>query len=1105
MHVPHWISGIILLLLVACSAPEPEDDTMFTLMPSRSTGIDFRNDLTEDIYSVNNVLSFEYYYNGGGVAIGDINNDGLADVFLTGNTSDNQLYLNKGKMRFENISATSGILVPKAEFSTGVTMADVNGDGWLDIYVCQGGPNPDPARRQNLLFINNQDNTFREEGAAYGLDDSNMSTQAAFFDADKDGDLDCFVMNYSKYFRVDLGLVFRDLESKQRLIEASSRYFRNDNGKYVDVTEAAGMLKYGYGLGLVVSDINDDGWLDIYQANDYSVPDFMYINQRDGTFRDEQNERSKQISWFAMGADIADINNDGLKDIGVVDMAADDHIRDKTLMAAMDTRLFNYAVNNLGYQYQYMFNSMQLNTGNGNFSNVANLTGLAKTDWSWAALFADFDLDGYKDYFVSNGYRRYARDNDFRIALRKAREENGGNVPNHLRQQYYEMMPEVKLSNIMMRNTGKLYFENVESAWGLDQPGYSNGAAYGDLDNDGDLDLIVNNIDDEVSIYRNEARSVTGHHYLRVQLQSQKDMTGTTVSVRTGDEEQMLEFSVARGFQSAVDPTLVFGLGEATRIDRLFVRWPDGRGQELRDLTVDQTITLDHADGSGGRTAPQTDDPLFSKLSTEAAGGFIHQENPYDDFVKEILLPYQQSTLGPCISSGDADGDGRIDFFVGGAIGQEGALMLQKEDGRFEPSQLQPWSAHRNSEDLGSVFFDADNDGDLDLYVVSGGNEVEPGNILLQDRLYLNNGSGRYRHAPSALPEMRTGGMRVAANDYDQDGDLDLFVGGRHKPGHYPDHDPSYLLENQNGRFIDVTDERAPGLRDAGMVNDIEWTDFDNDGNTDLVLAREWNSIAFYRNTGAGLEDVTGGSGVADLHGWWLQLALADVDNDGDQDLIAGNLGKNSKFYASAEHPFRIFASDFDDNGTWDLVLGKDYQGELVPVRGRECSSQQMPFILEKFPTYKQFATASLPEILGPAEMETSVQLQVTEFRSMVLLNDGTGNFSPQPLPTMVQMSPAYGIVSTDLDNDGNLDLVIGGNLYTTEVETPRLDASNGFVLRGDGTGAFDVVPSSGFHVPGDVRDVVMIPGSRLLHFVVAQNDAPLEIFTLSTTEPVLF
>lgn len=1100
MYKLGWILSLSVLTLVGCDTQQSEGTTLFNLLSPKATGIDFRNDLAEDIYTVNNVLSFEYYYNGGGVAIGDINNDGLSDLFFTGNTAANQLYLNKGKMRFENISASSGILVPKAAFSTGVTMADVNGDNFLDIYVCQAGPDPNASGRENLLFINNRDNTFREAAAEYGLNDSNRSTQAAFFDADKDGDLDCFVMNYSKYFRVDLGLVFKDLENKQRVIEASSRFFRNDNGKYTDVTEPAGMLKYGYGLGLVVSDINDDGWLDIYQANDYSVPDFMYINQRNGTFRDEQNNRSKQISWFAMGADVADINNDGLKDIGVVDMAAADHIRGKTLMASMDPRLFWYAINDLGYQYQYMFNSMQINTGGGKFSNVANLTGLAKTDWSWASLFADFDNDGHKDYFVSNGYRRYARDNDFRIALRKAREENGGNVPNALRQQYYEMMPEVKLANVMMRNTGDLHFDEVTDDWGMNHPGYSNGAAYGDLDNDGDLDLVVNNIDNNALVYQNNTRSSLGNNYLRVALESVKDITGTTVEVWAGDMYQILEHSVARGFQSAVDPVLLFGLGTIEKIDRLFVRWPNGRGQEMLDIGVNQTLTLYQREGTGSRQPNVLPEALFTRLTSGSTGYFSHQENFFDDFTNEILLPYKQSTLGPYLSSGDVNNDGREDFFISGASGQAGSLMLQTVAGEFEPARSQPWSAHADCEDLGSALFDADGDGDLDLYVISGGNEFVSGHENLLDRLYFNNGSGKFSYRASALPAMRTSALRVAPGDYDGDGDLDLFVGGRHKPGHYPDHDPSYLLENQGGIFADVTDAVAPTLRNAGLVNDAHWIDFDNDGRTDLVLAREWNSIGFYNNTETGFNDVTEASGLSDYRGWWFRLAKADVDNDGDIDLIAGNLGENSKFHAEVDHPFRVFASDFDENGSWDLVLSKEYQGELVPVRGRECSSQQMPFILEKFPTYKDFATASLPDIYGSEELDRSVHLDVTEFKSMVLINDGSGHYSPKPLPALTQMAPAYGIVCKDLNSDGNMDLIIAGNMYQTEVETPRLDAGNGFVLKGDGSGSFTPVLHTGFHVPGDVRDLILVPGVDVSVLVVAQNSGPVEAFTFTSS-----
>lgn len=877
---------------------------------------------------------------------------------------------------------------------------------------------------------------------------------------------------------------------------------RNDGDRFTDITEEAGMLQYGYGLGLVISDINEDGLLDIYQANDYSVPDFMYINNGDGTFTDEIKTRTKQLSWFAMGADIADINNDGLLDIGVVDMAATDHVRDKTLMAPMDANLFWFAVDSMSYQYQYMFNSLQLNTGNGQFSNVANITGVARTEWSWSSLFADFDNDGFKDYFITNGYRRYHRDNDFRNALKEAREANGGIVPNALRQKYYEMMPQVKLSNMLARNDGQLHFTDIATEWGLGDPCYSNGAAYGDLDNDGDLDLVVSNIDDLAYLYRNNAVGVSDNHYLRIDLESPHSVIGTRVRAMSGDQIFLVEHSPVRGFQSSVDPIMHLGLGDLETVD-LEVLWPDGKRQMLNDVSTNKTIALNYANASHASNAIAKPDPLLLSQDAGSLGlPYRHVENAFNDFQKEILLPYKQSTLGPQISVGDVNGDLREDIFIGGAHGQSGVLHLQRESGGFESSPSAPWSAHRASEDLGSVFFDADGDGDLDLYVVSGGNEFSPGASELQDRLYFNDGKGSFEYRQAALPVMRSSGMRVAAADFDGDQDLDLYVGGRHKPGHYPDNDKSYLLRNDRGRFTDITDAYAPELRNPGMVNDVLWTDLNADKRPDLLLAIEWGPVKCYSNTGAGFKDITHDLNLGEHKGWWMNLVAEDIDADGDQDLVAGNLGLNSKFYASQEKPFLVFGNDFDSTGTWDLVLSKKYKDHLVPVRGRQCSSEQMPFIKEKFSTFNAFATASLEDIYGEQKLENSLRLETTEFRSMLFVNDG-GVFRPEALPVEVQFAPLYGIVVTDVNGDSHADIITCGNLFDTEIETPRLDAGTGRVLIGDGSGGFTLlsIEASGFYAPGNVKDAVIVESTGKRYLIIAQNNGPMQVFAIPSAK----
>lgn len=1096
---------IVILQFNACtneSKNQKKDPNLkqFTQVSSKDSGIRFSNDLIDDPLGQNtNVMSFDNYFHGGGVAIGDINNDGLQDIFFIGNEVLNKLYLNEGDLKFKDISKKAKINVGK-KWAVGVTMADVNGDGWQDIYVSQSSNfNTPRSERKNLLYINNKDLTFTESAALYGLDDDNLSHQAIFWDFDKDGDLDCYVMNTSRYVRIPLGKVLDHLASDIKYVkEASGKLFRNDNNRFINITESAGMLKYGFGLNAVVSDINQDGWPDLYVTNDYSVPDFMYINQKNGTFRDEQKLRTKQISFYGMGSDIADINNDGSPEIAVVDMAANDHVRDKTLMASMNTENFWIYVNDLNYQHQYMFNSLQLNNGNGNYSNIAHLAGVGKTDWSWAVLLADFDNDGYNDYYTTNGFKRYARDNDSRRRMEKIRIQNNGSVPMGMRKKLYDQLPQVKLSNLMYKNNGDLHFNDQTKDWGLNIPSFSNGASYGDLDNDGDLDLVVNNIGDLAFLFQNNSTN----NYLRFKLKGQTNaspLIGTSIKLYMGNEVQYREYCNTRGYLSAVESNVIhFGLGENSQVDKVEITWPSGNSQVINNPKINKLITVKESKASKDKIViPNNNDSKFEKGDSLNIPTFTHLEKAYNDFAIEVLLPHKQSTLGPFIAKGDVNGDQLDDFYIGGAAGQSGMLYLQISEGKFEISNAKTWSLDIAYEDQGALFFDSDGDKDLDLYIVSGSSEFKPNDPLLQDRLYINDGNGQFKKSSNRLPKIRSNGSKVKAADYDKDGDLDLFVGARGIPLKYPYADQHQLLENRNGKFTNIIKENGTAISGKSMINDFVWMDFNGDQVPDLVTLGEWSSINFYANINGHFENRTAtASDSKKTKGWWYSIASVDVDNDGDLDLVCGNIGTNSKFVASEEKPFTIFAKDFDNNGTCDVVLSEDYKGELVPTRGRQCSSEQMPFIKDKFKNYNSFANANIDDIFGD-NIKDALHLEATCFESSILINNN-GQFTIKALPSDVQVSPINGIIVDDINNDGNIDIIVGGNKHNVEVETPRYDASIGYVLMGNGKGAFEVLPQekSGLQMNKNVKDIVLLNQNKNKNLIlVANNNDKMEFF----------
>lgn len=1093
---------ILLSAFFSCSEEEPTDQsisaTIFKRIESSDSGIDFNNKITPNLETKENLFDFDFFYNGAGVGVADINNDGLKDIFFCGNQVANKLYLNKGNFRFEDISATAGIDVGK-RWSNGVTFVDINDDGWLDIYVAQGGPFAQ-ENRKNLLYINQQDNTFQEKAAAYGLADSGLSTQSVFFDFDKDGDLDCVVSNENELYGVDPINFYRQLTSNANLrMKSSCHLYQNDNDTFKNITKEAGLLNPTFGLGLTVSDLNDDGWLDIYIANDYYVPDNMYINQKNGTFRDEAKTRLNQMSFFGMGVDVADVNNDGLQDIYVLDMASSDHYRAKTLMASMDVAGFDLLVNKLQMPHQYMFNSLQVNLGNDKYSNVAHFSHVAKTDWSWAGLLADFDHDGLKDILVTNGYRKYGLDNDLQAKVRAAQQEYKGRVPLEVKQLLYDAMPTEPLPNILYKNFGSLDFKDKTSDFGLDLPTYSNGAAICDLDNDGDLDLIINNMDSEALLYQNTVVENKLGNYLAIKLESGLSETFGKVTIKYGENVQMVESKRVRGYLSAVDDIVHFGLGNVTKIDTLRVKWASGKIEERYDVKANQLLTLKEL---GSKPLAQSGVSLSPKLFEQVGIGslklfFKHNENDYNDFEKEILLPYKQSSFGPCLVKGDVNGDSAIDLFVGGAAGQSSSVFIQTEDG-FEKLPNNNFERDKQCEDINALFFDADGDNDNDLLVVSGGNAYPVDAEQYRNRLYINDGNGNFEKSQQRFSKFSGGA--VAAIDYDQDGDLDLIEGNRIVPQRYPTPANSYIYSNENGQFSAVTEEVAKSFNEFGIVNDVLVTDFDQDGDDDFIAVGEWSHVGLFENQDGRFVDIAEQSGLNDIKGWFFSLHETDVNKDGLPDYLIGNVGMNTKFSASKEKPFKVYANDFDNNGSLDIVLSKKYKDEYVPVRGRECSSQQMPFIKDKFETFDEFAKASLTDIYGEG-LANSVEFEANEFRSFVLLNKGNGVFDIEYLPNEAQLFPLLDAVIADFNQDGFKDAVLIGNIYNTEVETPRWDAGTGLVLYSNQKGGYLTSPTKKqeFFIDGNTKRLVQLEhkGLEKQYLIAGLNDELLKVFEM--------
>ena len=1051
----------------------------------------FSNTITEHLENLENLFSFDYFYNGAGVGVEDLNNDGLLDVFFCGNQVNNKLFLNEGGLKFNDISVQAGINQGK-KWANGITFVDLNNDGFKDIYVSQGGPNNRPNRK-NLLYINKGDLTFEEQAEAYGLADMGISTQSTFFDFDNDGDLDCIVMNENELYGLDpislINMIGNDPEKKYF---NSSHLYRNDNGKFVDITKKAGLERPIFGLGLCVSDLNKDGWLDIYIASDYYLPDALFINNGNGTFSDQIKDFTQHTSYYGMGIDIADINNDEAQDIFVLDMSSSDHVRSKTLMASMSTDRFDYLVDKAGFQYQYMYNSLQLNIGNNKFNNIAQLTETANTDWSWSVLMSDFDNDEDADIFITNGYRRYALDNDLQMKVFEAKKKYGNNVPLEVKKQLYDAMPSEKLPNILFQNNGSLNFKEKATEWGLADFSFSNGAAQGDLDNDGDLDLIVNNMDENAFLYRNTTSDQKLGNFLNVKTTGANSESFAQIRIAYNGRSQMIEAKRTRGYMSSQDNTAHFGLGKQTMLDTVAILWLDGKVEEKYGVKANSTLVFDQKDANTPKPkGVRTKNTFFDAVDPSSLGlDFVHKENFYDDFDTEVLLPYKQSTSGPFVSKGDVNGDGKEDLYFGGASGQAGQLFLQTPGG-FKKGNSAVFESDRNYEDMESVFFDFDNDNDLDLYVVSGGNEFAEHSSLYADRIYINDGTGKFSAFQSdILTSFPKSGKSVAIIDFDQDGDGDILIGNRIIPQHYPRFAPSTLYENTGGGLKDVTAERASEFANFGLVNSIIATDFNSDGWEDFIAVGEWTGIGFFKNDHGKFTRVKEENSPIDEQGWWFSIHETDLNNDGLKDYIVGNVGMNLKFKASPEKPFRIYSNDFDNNGINDVVLSKQYHGEYVPVRGRECSSQQMPFIKEKFGTYSEFANATLVDIYGD-KLSEAYENEVTELRSIVLLNKGDGQFEKKVLPIGAQQFPLISCQFYDVDNDGYQDCILGGNIYETEVETPRLDAVSGMVLKSNGKDGYEPFPygDMGLYLHGNIKDMTLIDLMGSTYLVSTANN----------------
>jgi hypothetical protein len=1117
------------LWLFACN----HQDTLFEKIPSARSGITFNNKITEN--DSINPLDVVNIYNGGGVGIGDLNNDGLPDIFFTGNMVPCRLYLNKGNFQFEDVTEAAGV-GGMGRWARGVSLVDINNDGLMDIYVCNT-IYKDSMRRRNILYINqgvdkNGIPHFKEMASEYGLDIHVQSTMASFFDYDNDGDLDMYLtVNEANNGNNPSDFIHRNANGAAPSI---GRLYRNDwdsalkHPVFHDVSQQAGMIYEGFGHSATICDINGDGWKDIYVSDDFLSGNILYINNHDGTFTNRAKEYFKHTSFNSMGQDVTDINNDGLPDVVELDMNPEDNYRKKMMMGANNTYTYqNFDL--YGYQYQYVRNTLQINQGPGvkqmdslgspAFSEIGFLSGIAQTDWSWTPLVADFDNDGYRDLIVTNGFPRDVSDHDFNAYRQKA----NGLVT---KQSLLDLIPQIKLHNYGYRNNGDLTFDDATKAWGLELPTFSNGAAVADLDNDGTPDLVINNINDEALVYRNTGRGKENPgHFLNIKFKGGKNNVNGIGAIATiyyeSGKLQTYDNNPYRGYLSTGPCSAHFGLGMTRRIDSVIIQWNTGKHQTLRDVSTDSTLTVDIKDAkeADSVTRPVFDEHALFKEITAAAGiDYVHRDIERIDFTIQALLPHKFSEYSPALAVGDLNGDGLDDLVIGGNQNVPAVLLLQHPDGRFTQRDLLPGAAPAPSyyKDEGILIFDANGDGKPDVYVARGGYKAASDTTGYQDVIYINDGRGNFTAAPGALPVNRTSKLCVRGFDFNHDGKTDLFVSGRVQPGKYPKPVSSFIFRNDSHdgqvKFTDVTDEVAPELKDIGMVCDALFTDFDGDGATDLILVGEWMPVAFFHNELGKFINVTGRTGLGGKTGWWNSIAAGDFRHTGRTDYIIGNLGLNSLYKASDKYPVCVTAGDFGYSGTYIAIPSiylPDVKGEKreFPAMGRDDIARQMPAIKKKYPTYKPFALATMDDILSPEQRKNAIRLSANEMHSCYLRNDGNGRFTMIPLPVQAQFSVINGMVVDDFDGDGNLDVLLNGNDYGTEVGTGRYDALNGLLLRGDGTGHFTPgsIVASGIDIPGNGKALVKLEAASGKYLVAAsQHRGPLKLYQLDNTPPLL-
>ncbi len=1113
-----------------------KDDLLFEQIKSSKSGIDFNNLITEND-SINQ-LDIENVYNGGGVGIGDFNNDGLSDVFFTGNLVSCKMYLNEGDFKFNDVTEQAKV-TGEGRWCRGIAVVDINGDGWQDLYI-GSTLNKNASDRRNILYINkglNEDKipVFEEKAAEYGLDDESHTSMANFFDYDNDGDLDVYLVVNEISKRIS-PYQFREV-LKNGENPSAGRLYRNDwstslkHPVFKNVSQEAGIQVEGYGHSSIVTDINNDGWQDIFVGNDFLTSDLLWINNGDGTFTDKLKDYFKHTASNSMGNDIGDINNDALPDIVSLDMNPEDNYRKKMMLMPASYQTYQNS-EMFGYSYQYVRNSLHLNMGNTVnqndsishpiFSEIGYFSGISATDWSWTPLLADFDNDGFRDLLICNGFPKDITDHDFAVFRAKAFLATS-------KDQVLMQVPEVKIHNYGFKNNGDLTFSDVSEKWGLSLPTFSNGAACADFDLDGDLDLVINNINDEALLYKNNSleREETKNHFIRMALIGDKKNpkgTGSFIEIYYGNgQKQASELTLYRGYLSTVENIVHFGLGSVNKLDSVIVKWPNKNRQVLKNIPADQVLILDIKNSAvSNKTYSKVlaANPVFTEITHSVGINYHHQETDFVDFNIQKLIPHKFSEYGPALASGDLDGNSLDDMIIGGSASNSATIFFQQKDGKFRQKNLlsDALIMEKNWDDTGILLFDADGDNDLDLYIASGGFEHENNSQSYLDHFYVNDGKGNFKENKDAIPQNFTSKFCVRANDFDQDGDLDLFVAGRVAPWLYPMPVSSFLLRNDSKpeiiKFTDVTKESAPELINIGLVCDAVFTDFNNDGATDLILAGEWMPITFFKNEKGKFRNTTKETGLPDDTGWWNSITAGDFDNDNDMDYIVGNLGQNSFYKASHQYPVSIYASDFDNNGSYDAfpaiyltVSQTDTTKKEYPAHTRDDAIKQMLKIRTLFTNYKSYANSTIHEVFTPDVLSKALKVSARNLNSSFIRNDGNGKFSISPLPALAQISVLNGMIADDFNGDGNLDVLINGNDYGTEVLVGRYDALNGLLMLGDGKGGFSPksIVESGIFIPGNGKGAVKLAGAGNKYLAAAsQNRGKLKIYRLKNENDLI-